>query len=129
MDQNESLSSVERYNPALDSWEEVAPLSAPRRSVAVAALNGRLYAVGGSGRSCIPAYSRRWTNIKTSIFHRLVFAGCRIPANKKHSPIAGCMLCQRRRWTNIDPTMGQCLLFPGSIVVNRLTAGPDYIPF
>ena len=45
----ESLSSVERYDPSRDRWDEVAPLSRPRRCVAVASHGGRLYAVGGSG--------------------------------------------------------------------------------
>lgn len=49
MDKSESLSSVERYNPSKDEWEEVAPISAPKRSVAVAAMHGKLYAIGGSG--------------------------------------------------------------------------------
>ncbi len=47
VDQDVSLAEVERYNPAVDSWETVASLSTPRRSVAVAAHNGRLYAMGG----------------------------------------------------------------------------------
>ena len=46
---DESLSSVERYDPSRDRWDEVAPLSSPRRCVAVGCLSGRLYAVGGSG--------------------------------------------------------------------------------
>ena len=49
MDADISLAEVERYNPAVDQWELVAPLSSPRRSVAVATYNGRLYAMGGSG--------------------------------------------------------------------------------
>lgn len=49
LDATESLSSVERYNPQSNTWHEVAPLSTPKRCVAVAVLNGRLYAVGGSG--------------------------------------------------------------------------------
>lgn len=54
VDQDISLAEVERYNPAVDRWEGVAPISAPRRSVALAAHNGRLYAMGGSGRSKKP---------------------------------------------------------------------------
>ena len=50
VDKDRSLASVERYNPAADTWEEMAPISTPRRSVAVCAHNGRLYAMGGSGR-------------------------------------------------------------------------------
>ena len=46
---DQSLSSVERYDPARDRWDEVAPLSSPRRCVAVGCLAGKMYAVGGSG--------------------------------------------------------------------------------
>jgi len=42
-----SLSLVEWYDPALDAWEEVAPMSTARDEVAVAVLDGKLYAVGG----------------------------------------------------------------------------------
>ena len=50
MSQNVSLADVERYNPADDAWETVAPLSAPRRSIAVTSHGGRLYVIGGSGK-------------------------------------------------------------------------------
>ncbi len=50
LDANRSLAEVERYNPAVDAWEPVASLSAPRRAMAAAALNGRIYVAGGSGR-------------------------------------------------------------------------------
>ena len=42
-----ALSSVERYDPALDAWEAVAPMAEVRRAHGVAALDGKLYAVGG----------------------------------------------------------------------------------
>jgi len=41
------LSSVERYDPATNVWEAVAPMAAARYDHAVAVLNGKLYAVGG----------------------------------------------------------------------------------
>ena len=41
------LSSVERYDPATNAWEEMAPMAVRRRSLAVAVLDGKLYAVGG----------------------------------------------------------------------------------
>ena len=49
MSKDACLASVEKYDPSRDVWEEVAPLSAPRRCAAVACLAGRIYAVGGSG--------------------------------------------------------------------------------
>ena len=46
-DYDEHLRSVERYDPALDAWEAVAPLTLARVGAGVAALDGKLYAVGG----------------------------------------------------------------------------------
>jgi len=46
---NGFLSSVERYDPALDAWEAVAPMAAARVEHAVAVLDGKLYAAGGLG--------------------------------------------------------------------------------
>ena len=42
-----SFSSVERYDPALDAWEVVAPMATARAHLTVAVLDGKLYAVGG----------------------------------------------------------------------------------
>ena len=41
------LSSVERYDPALDAWEAVAPTAVARNHAGVPVLDGKLYAVGG----------------------------------------------------------------------------------
>ena len=41
------LSSVERYDPAADAWEAVAPIAVAREDLSVAVLSGKLYAVGG----------------------------------------------------------------------------------
>ena len=41
------LSSVERYDPAMNAWEAVAPMATARDYHAVAMLDGKLYAVGG----------------------------------------------------------------------------------
>ena len=46
-DYDEHLRSVERYDPALDAWEAVSPLTLARVGAGVAALDGKLYAVGG----------------------------------------------------------------------------------
>lgn len=39
---------VSVYNPASDTWYNVAPLPAPRVSMAVAVLNGQIYVMGGT---------------------------------------------------------------------------------
>ena len=41
------LTSVERYDPATNAWEAVAPMATARCTFAVAVLDGKLYAVGG----------------------------------------------------------------------------------
>ena len=52
------LSSVERYDPALDAWEAVAPMEEARDSHAVAVLDGKLYAVGGYDGGCLSSVER-----------------------------------------------------------------------
>ena len=42
-----NLSSVERYDPAVGAWEAVAPMALARFGAGVAALEGKLYALGG----------------------------------------------------------------------------------
>jgi len=42
-----SLSLAERYDPATNAWEEVAPMGTARHALGVAVLDGKLYAVGG----------------------------------------------------------------------------------
>ena len=44
---DDALSSVERYDPASNAWEEVSPMAEARNLAAVAVLDGNLYAVGG----------------------------------------------------------------------------------
>ena len=46
-DDNYSLDTCERYSPKTQKWESVFRLSCPRGGVGLAALGGRLYAVGG----------------------------------------------------------------------------------
>jgi kelch-like protein 8 len=46
-DDNAPLDSVERYNPDTRTWTPVVNMLCPRGGVGVAALGGRLYAVGG----------------------------------------------------------------------------------
>ena len=46
-DDGGQLISAERYDPALDAWEAVAPMAAARSRLSVAVLDGKLYAVGG----------------------------------------------------------------------------------
>ena len=43
-----TVGSVEQFNPAKNTWRELAPMARCRRGVGVAILKGYLYAVGGS---------------------------------------------------------------------------------
>ena len=43
------MDSVERYDPATNRWEVMAPMSTQRSSHAAAVIEGKLYAVGGKG--------------------------------------------------------------------------------
>ena len=46
-DDNASLDTCERFDPKTGRWTMLSKLSCPRGGVGVAALGGRLYAVGG----------------------------------------------------------------------------------
>ena len=53
-----NLSSVERYDPATNAWEAVAPMATARRHHAVAVLDGKLYAVGGYSNGFLSSVER-----------------------------------------------------------------------
>ena len=55
---DDALSSVERYDPALDAWEAVAPMAEARFFHAVAVLDGKLYAVGGQNYGLLSSVER-----------------------------------------------------------------------
>ena len=42
-----AVSTVQRYDVVANTWTEVAPLPLPRGSMAVAPINGKIYAAGG----------------------------------------------------------------------------------
>jgi N-acetylneuraminic acid mutarotase len=80
-DQNdERLSSVERYNPVSDSWETVAPMSVARTDLSVAVSGGYLYAAGGyndNGQlSLVERYSAStniWSVVESMAHPRRIF--------------------------------------------------------
>ncbi len=43
------LNAVDEYNPATDVWTPMAPMNTARSELAAAAINGRIYALGGRG--------------------------------------------------------------------------------
>ena len=46
-DGQNSLSTVERYDPVKNAWEAVAPMSAARDGSAAVVVDGKLYVMGG----------------------------------------------------------------------------------
>ena len=46
-DDNSPLNSVEKYDPEANQWTTMTAMSCPRGGVGVAALAGKIYAVGG----------------------------------------------------------------------------------
>ena len=44
-----TCSSVERYDSSMNQWETIAPMTVPRRSYAVAVLDGNSYVCSNSG--------------------------------------------------------------------------------
>ena len=49
--EDEDLSLVERYDPATNTWEAVAPMSIARDGHGMAVFGGKLYAVGGEDKT------------------------------------------------------------------------------
>ncbi|MDC1309875.1 immunoglobulin domain-containing protein, partial [Opitutales bacterium] len=47
---------AERYDPVTNTWETLAPMLAPRNGVATAVLDGKLYAIGGTGLSSVEVF-------------------------------------------------------------------------
>lgn len=42
-----SVTTAQRYNPANNTWADIAPLPAPRAAMGVAVINGKIYLAGG----------------------------------------------------------------------------------
>ncbi|CAE7353070.1 dbo [Symbiodinium microadriaticum] len=71
------LASAEVFNPDLDRWEDVPPMSSPRSFGAVASLRGKLYICGGSDglqvTQRVVAYapsSEQWTEMPSMVHRR-----------------------------------------------------------
>ncbi len=65
-----AVATLEVYDPATNTWQQLAPMSMPRVGPAVAALNGKIYVFGGfnrntwSANSSVEIYNiatNRWT--------------------------------------------------------------------
>jgi hypothetical protein len=58
---------AERYDPATNTWETLANMSAARQAVACAVLNGKLYAIGGVGLSSVEVFDPSTDSWSTGI--------------------------------------------------------------
>jgi actin-binding protein IPP len=73
--QQEVLKSVERYSFDDDKWENVAPMSVPRASPAVAAVDGFLYVAGGDQTREVNFYRAQITIVHLSAMIQLMIHG------------------------------------------------------
>ncbi|MDA9963225.1 hypothetical protein N9D63_10115, partial [Opitutales bacterium] len=55
-DSGTSYNIAERYDPALNQWQSLTSMSTARAYVATSSLNGKLYAIGGSGQSSMEVF-------------------------------------------------------------------------
>ena len=60
--------TVERYDPQLDEWTEVASLKSPRGGVGVATLGKYLYAAGGNDGSTSLQTVERYNGMCKNVF-------------------------------------------------------------
>src|SRR5712691_4987871 len=64
----EPINNALEYDPAADTWKELAPMPSKRGAAAAAALNGKLYVIGGA--TTMPGSSE--TNIHPARRHMVV---------------------------------------------------------
>jgi len=72
-DENQTLSSVECYDPEQNVWSPVADLSVPRNGAGVGVLDGALYCVGGIECNTVEKYSEdtnTWSQAAEMKYHR-----------------------------------------------------------
>jgi N-acetylneuraminic acid mutarotase len=53
---NQKITQLERYNTHINTWESLSPLPVVRENFACAALDGKLYAMGGAFLSSVDVY-------------------------------------------------------------------------
>ena len=89
-DNSSAKNIAERYDPLNDTWEILSPMSVARGGVASAILNGKLYAIGGSGLSSVEIYdpSTNTWSLGPALPHA-VNSGCAIVANENLYHIGG----------------------------------------
>ena len=79
------LSSVERYDPAKNTWEAVAPMFTARGGSAAAVVDGKLYVMGGyDGRNRLSSVERfdparnEWVAMASMALNTGAFSFCAV---------------------------------------------------
>ena len=80
------LSSVERYDPAKNAWEAVAPMSTARSCSAAAVFDGKLYVMGGAdddgnGLSSVERYDpakNEWVTMASMVLNTVTHSLCAV---------------------------------------------------
>ncbi|MDC1006276.1 kelch repeat-containing protein, partial [Opitutales bacterium] len=81
---------AERYDPVTNTWETLAPMLAPRNGVATAVLDGKLYAIGGTGLSSVEVYDPNTGNWTAGVdLPSVVNKGTAITVNNKIYLVGG----------------------------------------
>ena len=104
-DNGSAKNIAERYDPLNDTWEILSPMSVARSGVASAILNGKLYAIGGSGLSSVEIYdpSTNTWSLGPALPHA-VNSGCAIVANENLYHIGGWLNNQNFKFVHmLDP--------------------------
>ena len=104
-DNGSAKNIAERYDPLNDTWEILSPMSVARGGVASAILNGKLYAIGGSGLSSVEIYDPS-TNTWSAgpALPQAVNSGCAIVANENLYHIGGWLNNQNFKFVHmLDP--------------------------
>ena len=104
-DNGSAKNIAERYDPLNDTWEILSPMSVARSGVASAILNGKLYAIGGSGLSSVEIYdpsTNTWS--PGPALPHAVNSGCAIVANENLYHIGGWLNNQNFKFVHmLDP--------------------------
>jgi len=89
-DSSGTKSIAERYDPETNTWETLNSLSVARQRFAAAVLNGKLYAIGGTGLSSVEVYDPNTGNWTAGVdLPSVVHAGTAITVNNKIYLVGG----------------------------------------
>lgn len=125
-----------RFDPMFNAWCEAAPMSTPKRSVSLAALDGFVYALGGwDGQSDVASVERydaarnRWEVLQpmkarlrapmvaASLGKRILVGGISLADNGKRAACTQCYDPKTDCWLELTPML-MTMQYSSSCVVN-----------